>query len=193
MAEEKTKKVRIHKLASEINLSSEVLIDFLRKKGHEVKSIQSIVTDEMLHDIQSHFKKEIEKAAQHTKKVEEFKKKFSSKSDKESREKSVSISDEVAVEEPPQEIVITEQTKIEAEPEVLTEADQNEQAAPEITEEQVETDTTEVVSDKVESADQENFVQPRDTAENKVKGLKILGKVDLDEGRKRKKGQKEQK
>uniref|UniRef100_UPI0025C5DA68 translation initiation factor IF-2 n=1 Tax=Ignavibacterium sp. TaxID=2651167 RepID=UPI0025C5DA68 len=33
----------------------------------------------------------------------------------------------------------------------------------------------------------------RDTAENKVKGLKILGKVDLDEGRKRKKGQKEQK
>lgn len=193
MAEEKTKKVRIHKLASEINLSSEVLIDFLRKKGHEVKSIQSIVTDEMLHDIQSHFKKEIEKAAQHTKKVEEFKKKFSSKSDKESREKSVSISDEVAVEEPPQEIVITEQTKIEAESEVLTEADQNEQAAPEITEEQVETDTTEVVSDKVESADQENFVQPRDTAENKVKGLKILGKVDLDEGRKRKKGQKEQK
>lgn len=193
MAEEKTKKVRIHKLASEINLSSEVLIDFLRKKGHEVKSIQSIVTDEMLHDIQSHFKKEIEKAAQHTKKVEEFKKKFSSKSDKESREKSVSISDEVAVEEPPQEIVITEQTKIEAESEVLTEADQNEQAAPEITEEHVETDTTEVVSDKVESADQENFVQPRDTAENKVKGLKILGKVDLDEGRKRKKGQKEQK
>ncbi|GMU95188.1 translation initiation factor IF-2 [Ignavibacterium album] len=193
MAEEKTKKVRIHKLASEINLSSEVLIDFLRKKGHEVKSIQSIVTDEMLHDIQSHFKKEIEKAAQHTKKVEEFKKKFSSKSDKESREKSVSISDEVAVEEPPQEIVITEQTKIEAESEVLTEADQNEQAAPEITEEQVEADTTEVVSDKVESADQENFVQPRDTAENKVKGLKILGKVDLDEGRKRKKGQKEQK
>jgi translation initiation factor IF-2 len=193
MAEEKTKKVRIHKLASEINLSSEVLIDFLRKKGHEVKSIQSIVTDEMLHDIQSHFKKEIEKAAQHTKKVEEFKKKFSSKSDKESREKSVSISDEVAVEEPPQEIVITEQTKIEAESEVLTEADQNEQAAPEITEEQVEVDTTEVVSDKVESADQENFVQPRDTAENKVKGLKILGKVDLDEGRKRKKGQKEQK
>lgn len=193
MAEEKTKKVRIHKLASEINLSSEVLIDFLRKKGHEVKSIQSIVTDEMLHDIQSHFKKEIEKAAQHTKKVEEFKKKFSSKSDKESREKSVSISDEVAVEEPPQEIVITEQTKIEAESEVLTETDQNEQAAPEITEEHVETDTTEVVSDKVESADQENFVQPRDTAENKVKGLKILGKVDLDEGRKRKKGQKEQK
>ncbi|MCA2004712.1 MAG: translation initiation factor IF-2 [Ignavibacterium sp.] len=193
MAEEKTKKVRIHKLASEINLSSEVLIEFLRKKGHEVKSIQSIVTDEMLHDIQAHFKKEIEKAAQHTKKVEEFKKKLSSKSEKESREKSVSITDEVAVEEPPQEVAVSEPPKQEEEIETITPVEESEQVATETTEEQQETETTEVVAEKVETTEQENFVQPKDTVENKVKGLKILGKVDLDEGKRKKKGQKEQK
>ncbi|AFH48351.1 Translation initiation factor 2 [Ignavibacterium album JCM 16511] len=194
MAEEKAKKIRIHKLASEINLSTEVLIDFLRKKGHEIKSIQSIVTDEMLHDIQSHFKKEIEKAAQHTKKVEEFKKKFSSKSDKESREKSVSISDEVAVEEPPQEVVITEAQKEEVEAEKISEAEQVEETLNEATQTPQELETVETEKDQTEEpVEQENFVQPKDTAENKVKGLKILGKVDLDEGKKKKKGQKEQK
>lgn len=190
MSEEKAKKIRIHKLASEINLSTEVLIDFLRKKGHEVKSIQSVVTDEMLHDIQSHFKKEIEKAAQHTKKVEEFKKKFSSKSDKESREKSVSISDEVAIEEPPQEIVISEKPKEEVEIEKVPET---EQTSVEVTQAQQEVESVEVETEQVETIEQENFVQPKDTAENKVKGLKILGKVDLDEGKKKKKVNKEQK
>ncbi|BDQ04120.1 translation initiation factor IF-2 [Ignavibacterium sp.] len=193
MAEEKAKKVRIHKLASEINLSTEVLIDFLRKKGHEVKSIQSVVTDEMMHDIQSHFKKEIEKAAQHTKKVEEFKKKFSSKSDKESREKSVSISDEVAVEEPPQEVVITEPQKEEVEAESIPEVQQQVEITTEAKQEQQEVETVEAAEEKTEAVEQENFVQPKDTVENKVKGLKILGKVDLDEGKKRKKSQKEQK
>ncbi|MFN3695094.1 MAG: translation initiation factor IF-2 N-terminal domain-containing protein, partial [Ignavibacterium sp.] len=187
MAEEKVKKIRIHKLASEINLSSEVLIDFLRKKGHEVKSIQSIVTDEMLHDIHSHFKKEIEKAAQHTKKVEEFKKKFSSKSDKESREKSVSISDEIAVEEPHKEIEKAEQQIQEIETEVVTETEQVEETPAEVSQEQQDVEAEETESVTEETAVQENFVQPKDTAENKVKGLKILGKVDLDEGKRKKK------
>lgn len=191
MAEEKSKKIRIHKLASEINLSSEVLIEFLRKKGYEVKSIQSIVTDEMLHDIQSHFKKEIEKAAQHTKKVEEFKKKLSSKSEKESREKSVSITDEVAVEEAPQEVTISEPPKQEELVEEVTAVEETTQVAAEAAEEQQEVETVEPEPEKTETTEQENFVQPKDTAENKVKGLKILGKVDLDEGKRKKKGQKE--
>ncbi|MFN3872854.1 MAG: translation initiation factor IF-2 [Ignavibacterium sp.] len=193
MAEEKVKKIRIHKLASEINLSTEVLIDFLRKKGHEVKSIQSLVTDEMLHDIHSHFKKEIEKAAQHTKKVEEFKKKFSSKSDKESREKSVSISDEVAVEEPPKEIEKAEQQIQEIETEAVPETEQVEETTAEVSQEQQDVEAEETESVTVETAIQDNFVQPKDTAENKVKGLKILGKVDLDEGKRKKKAKKEQK
>ena len=37
MAEAKSKKVRIYKLASEYNLSAEQLMEFLKKKGHEDK------------------------------------------------------------------------------------------------------------------------------------------------------------
>lgn len=185
MAEEKTKKIRIHKLASEINLSSEVLIEFLRKKGYEVKSIQSIVTDEMLHDIQNHFKKDIEKAAQHTKKVEEFKKKFS-KTDKSTKEKSISIADEQVADEAPVEVVITEKTQQPVQEEVRS----DEQEVIEVVEQVVSEESTQsVTTEEVTAAVDEtsNFVQPKDVVENKVKGLKIVGKIDLDEGKKKKK------
>lgn len=192
MAEEKAKKIRIHKLASEFNLSSELIIDHLRKKGFEVKSIQSIVTNEMLHEIQTHFKKDIEKATQHIKKVEEFKKKFSSKADKESPDKSVTVTDEVVVEELPQETEISEQEKdqVEAEPvtEVVEEVTQTSEV--EIQEKQpVEASAEE--TEKADSSQQETFVQPKDVENNKVRGLKIVGKIDLDEGKKKKKAQKQ--
>lgn len=185
MAAEKVKKVRIHKLASEINLSTEVLIDFLRKKGYEVKSIQSIVTDEMLQDIHSHFKKDIEKAAQHTKKVEEFKKKFS-KAEKGSKEKSVSITDEEVVEEVPAEVVITEKpaedTAEKIEPEQVEEIPTTEEKPEEILSE-----TPSVSEETLPTEESKDFVQPKDVVENKVKGLKIVGKIDLEEGKKKKK------
>ncbi len=62
MSETKAPKIRLYKYAAEINLSSENLIEFLKSKGHEVKSHQSILTDEMIHEINAHFKKDIEKA-----------------------------------------------------------------------------------------------------------------------------------
>jgi len=80
MAEEsKTKKIRVYKLASEYNLSVDTLMDFLRKKGYEVKTIQSILTDEMINAINDHYKKDIEKAERHFKKIAEFNKKRADK------------------------------------------------------------------------------------------------------------------
>jgi hypothetical protein len=58
--ESKSKKLRVYKLASEINISAEQLVEFLQKKGHVVKSIQSILTDDMITEINNHFKKDIE-------------------------------------------------------------------------------------------------------------------------------------
>lgn len=193
MAEEKAKKIRIHKLASEINLSSEVLIDFLRKKGHEVKSIQSVVTEEMMHDIQTHFKKEIEKAAQHTKKIAEFKKKFSSKSEKESQEKSASISDEVAVEVPPMEIEVQKEPEVKIQTEPVSELVEVVETPAETTQEQHQTEAVETESTEAKTTEETNFIQPKDAVENKAKGLKIIGKLDLEEGKKKKKVQKQQK
>jgi len=72
MPEAKEKKVRVYKLATEYNLSAENLLEFLQKKGHDVKSHMSIVSDDMIQDINDHFKKDIEKAEKHKKKVAEF-------------------------------------------------------------------------------------------------------------------------
>lgn len=192
MAEEKAKKIRIHKLASEFNLSSELIIDHLRKKGFEVKSIQSIVTDEMLHEIQTHFKKDIEKATQHIKKVEEFKKKFSSKADKESPDKSVTVTDEVAVEEPLQETEISEQAKDQVDVESVTEVVEEVTQTSEVEiQEQQPVEASAEETEKADSSKQETFVQPKDVENNKVRGLKIVGKIDLDEGKKKKKAQKQ--
>ena len=58
MAEATAKKIKIYKLATELNLSSETLIEFLHKKGFEVKSHMSTVTDDMLSVVMGHFKKE---------------------------------------------------------------------------------------------------------------------------------------
>ena len=85
MAETKPKKLRVYKLASEINLSAENLIEFLRKKGHDVKSHMSTLTDEMITDINDHFKKDIEKAEKHYKKIAEFQKKREEKTDKDEK------------------------------------------------------------------------------------------------------------
>ena len=73
--ETKSKKLRVYKLASEINISAEQLVEFLQKKGHVVKSIQTILTDDMITEINNHFKKDIEKAEKHYKKIADFNKK----------------------------------------------------------------------------------------------------------------------
>src|ERR1017187_6220732 len=73
--ETKSKKLRVYKFASEINISAEQLVEFLLKKGHVVKSIQSILTDDMITEINNHFKKDIEKAEKHYKKIADFNKK----------------------------------------------------------------------------------------------------------------------
>lgn len=76
MEELKEKKVRISKVAAEINIPADQIVDFLKKKGFEVKSLNSVVTPEMIDAINNHFKKEIEKTTKHYKKLEEFNKKL---------------------------------------------------------------------------------------------------------------------
>jgi translation initiation factor IF-2 len=72
MPETAAKKIKVYKLATELNLSSETLIEFLHKKGFEVKSHMSSVTDEMLTAIMAHFKKEKDVAERHQRKLQEF-------------------------------------------------------------------------------------------------------------------------
>ena len=64
--------MKIFNLAKDLNLSSETIIEFLKKKGFVVKSHMSIVTDEMMPIIMGHFKKDKEVAERHQRKLQEF-------------------------------------------------------------------------------------------------------------------------
>jgi translation initiation factor IF-2 len=72
MSETAEKKKKLYKVATELNLSHETLIEFLRKKGHEVKSHMSSVDDAMMRDILVHFKKEKDVAEKHQRKIHEI-------------------------------------------------------------------------------------------------------------------------
>jgi len=72
MSETVEKKKKIYKLATELNISHETLIEFLRKKGHEVKSHMSSVDDDMMRDVLVHFKKEKDVAEKHQRKIQEI-------------------------------------------------------------------------------------------------------------------------
>ncbi len=72
MAETAEKKKKIYKLATELNLSHETLVEFLRKKGHTVKGHMSTVDDDMMKDILIHFKKDKDVAEKHHRKIQEI-------------------------------------------------------------------------------------------------------------------------
>lgn len=61
---------KIYQIAKEINISHETLIEYLKKKGHTVRSHMSVVDDAMMHDIASHFKKDKEVAEKHHRKIQ---------------------------------------------------------------------------------------------------------------------------
>ena len=72
MSEQAGKKTKIYNLAKDLNLSSETILEFLKKKGFNVKTHMSVVTDEMLPVIMGHFKKDKDVAERHQRKLQEF-------------------------------------------------------------------------------------------------------------------------
>jgi len=191
MSETKAPKIRLYKYAAEINLSSENLIEFLKTKGYEVKSHQSILSEDMIVEINAHFRKDIEKAEQHYKKIAEFNKKRADKGDKD--EKTAKIEDEVPEEIEVKEIVITEAV-VEPEPEVTEEPRVEEttevQEVVEVAAEEVIVDEpveeVKVEKEKPTPVVRDKFVSPKDNEANKKRGLKVVGKIDLGEEKRQK-------
>ncbi len=197
MPETKEKKVRVYKLATEYNLSAENLMDFLRKKGHDVKSHMSLLTDEMVKEINDHFKKDIEKAEKHYKKIAEFNKKRTEKAEHEEKEaqdedkgkeklheKQVEIESHKVeeVKHPGEEesIQISEKTSEEIQEASSLEGTVIEEST------LVEEPSTEGTSAKEEEIPKEEvnaFRSPKEIEVARKKGLKVVGKIDLGESK----------
>ena len=176
MADTKDKKIRIYKLATEYNLSADTLVEFLTEKGFKVKNHMSILNDDMIGAINDQYKKEIEKAEHHYKKLEEFHKKRAERAIKDAREEGK----EIEVEE-------TVPTTESAEPELIQKA--TEKAVEEVAQiesEKQEQETTEAKEVQKEETPQE-VKSEKESLLPKPKGLKVIGKMDLDEGKKKEK------
>src|ERR1035437_8217249 len=209
MAEEtKSKKLRIYKFASEINISAEQLVEFLQKKGHVVKSIQSILTDDMITEINNHFKKDIEKAEKHYKKIADFNKKRVEKVEEDEKKAAHKLEEhepelmhqpEIAAQEPV--TILYARPEL---PEVISEELKQKHARKPVSkkeeEESEETTPVEAVSEQVIKPTESNeeltvqsepivgkpvktFVTPKDAEIAKRKGLTVVGKMDLGESR----------
>ncbi|MDH7515488.1 MAG: translation initiation factor IF-2 [Bacteroidota bacterium] len=65
-------KTRLYKVAKEFNLSHDTVIEFLVKKGYDVKNHMSVVDEEMLDLLERHFKKDKAEAERLARKRREF-------------------------------------------------------------------------------------------------------------------------
>ena len=165
MPETKQQKLRLFKLASEYNLSAATLAEFLTKKGYKIKSHMSLLTDEMLKDINEHYKKDIEKAEKHYKKIAEFNKKRA--------EKSAEDEDKKTVEQTPESIA----TSISKEEEVVPEEEKIDVVEASEPEKAVE----EELSKATEVENKNKFDSPIEAEKKKRRGLRVVGKIDLEE------------
>ena len=171
MAEAKSKKIRVYKLASEYNLAAESLVEFLQKKGHDVKTHMSMLSEEMIVEINEHFKKDIEKAEKHYKKIAEFNKKRSDKADEEIVK--VKQSDQPEPEKEIQQVIEEEVDASKAEMEAKEKTEAIDQVPP------AETILERIAEKDIEEEHSEKSVKP--APEKRVKGLKVVGKMDLGE------------
>jgi translation initiation factor IF-2 len=174
MAETKSKKIRIYKLASEYNLAAESIVEFLQKKGHDVKTHMSMLTDEMIAEVNDHFKKDIEKAEKHYKKIAEFNKKRSDKIEEELIKTKRSAEAEPAgeIREVIEAEIESKVGEVEAKdkPEAITDVPVAEVILEQISEKDI--DSEHAAKEKAKTAH---------VPEKHVKGLKVVGKIDLDD------------
>jgi len=190
---EQTKKIKVYKLATELNLSSDTLIEFLNKKGYEVKSHMSSVTPDMLSAVMSHFKKEKDVAERHQRKLRDFRTSRKKEGPEKPEKKSKGVS-EAEVEKAVEEIEVVEapsgeEQKI-AEPKQVQEVPQTESVP--------ETEPPAVVPEKKakqpeekksepETAPAARKAKPKGKSESPLaaavargsRGLTIKGRMDL--------------
>jgi translation initiation factor IF-2 len=175
MADTKEKKTRIYKLATEYNLSADSLVEFLNSKGFKVKNHMSLLEDEMIEAIHVHYKKEIEKAQHHYKKLAEFHQKRAERAIKDAKEEGKEVEVKEAL--PAAESV---------EPESIIKATEKavEEAAQIESEKQVQPSLEAKTTDSVETAKETKDDKEKEGRIPKAKGLKVIGRMDLDEKKK---------
>ena len=179
-------KKKIYQIAKEINISHETLMEYLKKKGHAVRSHMTMVDDAMLHDILSHFKKDKEVAEKHQKKIQSIRETRKKVEVKATPVEEISPKRKVAkapkVEEPHETALLptTKPDKVTDVPPLLVPVE-------EVVVEESKTEPIPVEAKKTVAPIQE-VPKPKEVKSanlidlrRKKMGLKIKGKIDLEE------------
>lgn len=180
----KNKKIRIYKFAAMYNLPTESIVEFLKNNNYNVKSVMSPLTDEMIEAINIHFKKDIEKSQKHYKKISDFQKSIG-KETSEPEANTTNVTEKVK-EEDKTETEIAEGNIAAKQPfdEQITNEQETskEQETPAAIEADKETETKEKNGEITESKSDgtETYKTETELKIRKKKGLKVVGKIDLD-------------
>ena len=194
MTETAEKKIKIFNLAKELNLASGTIIEFLTKKGYKPKGPMSVVENDMMKDIMSHFKKDKDVAERHQRKIAEIKetKRKTAEKKKEAEEE---IKEAAPKKKGTEEVPETVMQKVEVVPadreevrkEVqLEEKAQTKEEAPAV-KVKVEPDTAPAAREtKQEAIDKKkkgerSYRSPLDQVSARRRGLTIKGKIELKE------------
>ncbi|MFA5833072.1 MAG: translation initiation factor IF-2 [Bacteroidota bacterium] len=115
---EAVKKVKVKDVAKDLNISFNDVVAFLNKKGHkQVKNLMSSVDDDMMRELNAHFKKEKDSAERHQRKIAELKetrrRTAETKTKEEEAEEKTTVEDEPVNEEQPLQIPAPEEKKTE--------------------------------------------------------------------------------
>lgn len=180
----KEKKLRLYKFATEYNLSTDSLVELLQKKGFDVKSHMSLLSDDMVAEIKSFFKKDIEKAEKHYKKISDFQKKRTEHDEPEIPvEPAPKVVEEKPIEEKIEKVEIIEKVEeLLAEPVVVTSEPVEVNPEPVVLPKVVVEEPVVKVEPPVE--EKKSYRTETEIAlEGRRKGLTIVGKVDLKQRR----------
>jgi len=172
---EKTKKLRIYKFASEYNLATDTIVEFLKQKGYDVKSHMSLLTDEMISDINDKFRKDIESAEKHYRKISEFQKKRGERVD----EKQTPAEAELSVKEKTEDVEVDSVKK-------KTTKEESTEEFKEVEELPTSEEAKETPPEPFQTDSEKELVK-------KKKGLTVVGKIELEDKRKKKKAGKKEK
>ncbi|MDZ7766639.1 MAG: translation initiation factor IF-2 [Melioribacteraceae bacterium] len=187
---EKTKKLRIYKFASEHNLSTESIVEFLQQKGYKVKSHMSVLSDEMIADIREKFKKDIETAEKHYRKISEFQKKHGGKKEAEEEKDQETTKEEVEEESKPEEQ--KEETEVKEKEVEEEKAEESEEKDDEIKAKDKKEESAEGEMEEPETSLHYQTDSEKEISTRK-KGLTVVGKIDIEDKKKKSKASKKPK
>lgn len=180
MADTVAKKIKVKDVAKELNISHNDVIAFLTKKGYtSVKTLMSAVDDEMMRDINAHFKKEKDSAERHQRKIAELK-------ETRKRTTDTKVKEEEEEKKTKRETTIKQIEKI-GEPEIVVETPPPTEPVeqPPVVEEPVIVKSVEIPTpqETIATKEEESITSPLEAVRagrgTQMRGLTVKGKIEL--------------